>query len=670
MAFDYGSINLGVKNPFKVEGTVTAIRGLIILAVGIYLLVAAAGVVRTNPVDGWILMITGFIILGLGLRDTGKGIYATLKYFVGRNHPTSLAINRSASESSNSKAEAAYTAYKDKDLEEMLMGRKNMTFTEPEGFVSRLLHTLVPKLLFLPYPIRNLAQRLFGAWVSTLVALVAYALVAFVSVMGFAGAAGELAFPIYSAFLLIYLLFSWHSASRPLERAAQRSVESIGMNSIVKVIALSLIMPVFVGIIVSWGMGLAGVTKVDIDNFLVGIPSLYVSFYLLALFVLAAIVSGILFVMLQKRLDKAEPAAEVSELRENWQASIHPNEVFINLDNLVMANRRYKEVPNRVYREIDPKLISQVNGKGSFKGELIQEVQPTVKPLDLGDVFNKLRLLALIFGNVLFVTVIFLAMAFAYSIIDIYEFTQSIALENATEAARITYMQEGSILLIVTFHFLLIGFLLTIFARTLANSAHLFFSEMQFESLLVYFKCEGTFTESKISTGMGIHDSTRSENTVVRSSITPWVIASRLTTSIFAETGMRNLEYPRHIMSLNKDDRELASIKNDVMSFLNNRESIASITNERDLGNASQVHQLNQQTRAAMPDQKVLSQTESSPSSVSQTEQDNQAAGFLRQKEASGSSVGSFGDSDVDFDIDLEDFDTDPSPNDGLIDRG
>lgn len=73
-------------------------------------------------------------------------------------------------------------------------------------------------------------------------------------------------------------------------------------------------------------------------------------------------------------------------------------------------------------------------------------------------------------------------------------------------------------------------------------------------------------------------------------------------------------------MTLNKDDGELSSIKDDVVSFLNDRESIAAITSERDLGNASQVHQLNQQTRAAMPVAHALEQ---------QTEE---AAGFLRQE--------------------------------------
>ncbi len=625
MAFDYGSINLGVKNPFKLEGAMAAIRGVIILLAGLYMLTSAAGAVKADPVTGWILMIFGIFILGSGLKDAGQGIYATLRYFVGRNHPASLAKNKSASEASSSSEEALYTAYTDKQLEEMLMGRKNITFTEPQGFLSRLLHTLIPKLLFVPYPVRNLAQRLFGAWVATLVALISFALVAFVSVMGFAGEEGELAFPIYSAILLMYLLLTWRSASRPIDRDAQKTVESLGMGSLVKVITLSLILPVIVGIGLSWLLGQTNNSKSDVDALIALLPSLHAGYFFIGLLVLATISTVILFAMLRKRLQHAEPSAEVSELRENWQASIHPNEVFINLDNLVMANRRYKEVPNRVYREIDPKLEGQVEGKGSFKGELIQEVQPIVKPMELGGLFTKMRVLALMLGNVFFLIAIGLMMALAYSAIDVYVFFSGVNLENSNTEAGIALLQEGANLLMIALHLVLAGFLIKSFARLLSNSAHLFYSEMQFESLLVYFKCEGTFTESKISTGMSIHDSTRSENTVVRSSMTPWIIVSRLTTSIFAETGIRNLEYPRHIMTLKKDDNELAAIKNDVMDFFNERESIAAITNERDLGNASQVHQLNQQTRAAVSENPSLEQ------------KTDEAAGFLRQENESES---------------------------------
>ena len=74
-------------------------------------------------------------------------------------------------------------------------------------------------------------------------------------------------------------------------------------------------------------------------------------------------------------------------------------------------------------------------------------------------------------------------------------------------------------------------------------------------------------------------------------------------------------------MEMHKDEGQLQAIKNDVIAFLKDRESIASITSERDLGNASQIHQLNQQTRAMPTQQSAI------------TKNDEEAAGFIRQQD-------------------------------------
>lgn len=620
MAFDYGSIDLGLKNPFKLEGKVTALRGIIESVAGVSLLVIAASSVKESTTAGWILMLFGMFILALGIRSLSSGIYATLKYFVGRNHPTSLAYNFSKSESSTAQEEKKEVAYNAQSLEEMLVGRKNSTFKEPNGFLSRLLHSLIPKLLFLPYPIRNVAQRLFGSWVSTLVALIAYGLVAFVSLSGFTGEAGELAFPVYSAILMFYVLFSWRSSSKPISRNAERNIEALGGGTLAKIISLSFILPIVIGLSMSWLMQEQHISKQEIDAWLAQLPNLHAGIYLIAIIILATLSCALVFTMIKARLNAVTPTAEVSELRENWQESVHPDEVFINLDNLVMANRRYKEVPNRVYRELDPKLQEQIEGKGGFKGEMIQEVQPKLHAMELGKNFTLARLIALISANLLYIVALVLTVLLAYSLIDIYYYIDSANINNLQQAFNNQNAIQFSSLLMSSVHILIIAVIIKAFARLLANCAHLFFAEMQFESLLVYFKCEGTFTESKISTGTGIHDSTRSENTLVRSSITPWVIVSRVITSTFAATGMKNLEHPRHIMEMHKDEGQLQAIKNDVIAFLKDRESIASITSERDLGNASQIHQLNQQTRA-IPTQQAI------------TKEDEEAAGYLRQEE-------------------------------------
>lgn len=616
MAFDYGSIDLGLKNPFKKEGYITALRGLIQSGLGVFLLILAAGKVQEDATSGWILMLFGVVVLGVGIKALSSGIFATLRYFVGRNHPTSLAMNYSKSESSTAQEEKPYVAYSAQELEEMLVGRKNTTFQEPQGFLARLLHSLLPKLLFMPYPIRNMAQRLFGAWISTLIALCAYGLVAFISLAGFAGDAGELIFPVYSAILMVYMLITWRSAGKPIARKAENKIEALGGGALVKIITMSLILPVIIGLAASWAIKTMNLTPEVIAQWLTLVPSFYVGGYLIGILGVATACTSLLLIMLKKRLNSISNNAEVSELRENWQESVHPNEIFINLDNLVMANRRYKEVPNRVYRELDPQLDEQVDSKGGFKGEMIQEIQPKVKPLELGGLFNKSRMITLISGNILYVLASIFSVFLAFSLIDIYQ--QGSSLSGSLKNLSIEQTQGMLDLIVVSLHLFVIGLLIRSFASLLSNTAHLFFAEMQFESMLIYFKCEGTFTESKISTGTGIHDSTRSENILVRSSITPWVIVSRIVSTTFASTGMRNLEFPRYILEMHQDEQALQDIKSDVISFLKDRESIAAITSERDLGNASQIHQLNQQTRAIPTEQRIA--------------HDEEAAGFLEKQ--------------------------------------
>lgn len=627
MAFDYGSIDLGLKNPFKKEGAATAIRGALQVLLGLILLISAVSYVQTSKVSGWIFVAFGALLLANGLRSLGGGIMAMLRYFVGRNHPTSLAYNYSKSESSTAKEEADSVAYTGPLLEEMLIGRKNSSFVEPIGFLARLLHSFIPRLLFMPYPIRNMIQRLFGAWIKTLVALIAYAFVAFVSLTGLAGEAGEVAFPVYSTLLLCYLISVWYQASRPLTRQAELNIETLGSRTIVKVVVWSLILPVVVAIVLAWWTDNSRVSLADLRAFQDQLPSLHTYLYLIVIFLISTAGTGLIAMMLMKRLQQTDPVTEVSELRENWQESVHPNEIFINLDNLVMANRRYKEVPNRVYHELDPQLDEQVEGKGGFRGKMIQEVQPKFRPMELGPQFEFLRFIALVAGNVLFVIASLLVFYLAFTTYDAYQVLKEMATGSVERFVNDSGFVAFMGTLMPSLHLILSAFVVTGFARLLTHCAHVFFAELQFESLLIYFKCEGTFTESKISTGTGIHDSTRSENTLVRSSITPWVIVSRIVSSTFAATGMRNLEHPRYILEMHKEEQEMANIRADVIAFLKDRESIAAITSARDLGNASQIHELNKQTRAYSQDEKEVDQN------LKHLNKDEAAAGYLRKEQ-------------------------------------
>ncbi|WP_305424546.1 hypothetical protein [Photobacterium leiognathi] len=574
MAFDYGSIDLGLKNPFKTEGKITAARGIVVICLGVYALFAAASSVSHSTFSGWVMILFALGLLASGIMTTYRGISATLKYFVGRNHPTSLAHNHSNT-SEHAYQEDTYVAYSEGTITDMLVGRKNATFVEPKGFLAHTLHSIFPSLIYMPYPIRNLAQRLCAAWANTAVALLCYGLVAFISLTGFIGTLGKQIFPVYSVVLTLGLMVMWILTELRLSRMADTRVPRLSNSEFIRTLIAAAVLPVGIGLVLKLSMVVAGTTRVT--NFISYFSKLHNSVFIAAIIVGAALVTLIVALMLNKRLSLSNPKVEVSELRENWQESVHPNEIFINLDNLVMANRRYKEVPNRVYKELKPTLNEQVQAKGSFAGETLQEVQPKYKEVEVDQALNSTRIFSLISGNLLLIGA---AVAILFSALSIAG-----VVTGGHTVTKVTQL-------------FFIACILKALGSILVNASHLFFAEMMFESNVMYLKVEGTFTESKISTGNSIHDSTRSENILVRSSITPWIIVSRIVSSSFASSGSNNLEHPRFILEMHKNDHELDSIRNDLIMFLKDRESIASITSQRDLMNTSQIHEINKQTRA------------------------------------------------------------------------
>ena len=302
MAFDYGSIDLGLRNPFKKEGLVTAVTGGLSACVGLAVLLIAAATVKENTVAGWIYIVFAVVLLGGGVRALSGGAFAMLRYFVGRNHPTSLAYNYSPSESSTAQEESRYVGYKGSTLEEMLIGRKNPTFVEPEGFLARALHSLLPKLLFMSYPIRNLGQRLFGAWVKTAVAIMAYLFVAFVTLAGFVGDMGTVIFPLYSVILSIYVIVLWWRAGRAIARHPERQVESMGGGDLVMVIAVSIVLPVRVGLMLGSVSQVGNVGIQQWQQWISVLDGLYPLTYLLVSLLFAAVASVGIYQLLRRRL--------------------------------------------------------------------------------------------------------------------------------------------------------------------------------------------------------------------------------------------------------------------------------------------------------------------------------------------------------------------------------
>jgi len=559
MAFEYGSDTLGIKNPFKFEGFVLTVRGLIVTVLGIVALFSVKELVTNgDKLAGWLSLGIGILLLSNGIIAIGKGLFKMMRFYVGRGVPASLARNVGKSESH---VREPYVGYGDKDLEQMLMGRKNITFAEPQGWLARMLHTLMPKLLFMPYPIRNLAQKLGSGLVYSLLAFLCYGLAWFSGSTGLTDISNTPVLDWLTILLAAYLFLIWSQRRSPLKRLLKVALQSSGSGGIVAMIAFSIFAPVSLSYI---------------HHNVFSLPELPLSAgsYITFITLLAVIATsyGLFVVFMRAKL--SNPVTEVSEFRTNWQESIHPQEVFINFENIVMANRRYREIPNRVYRDFDAQLIEQgSNDKGKFSGEMVQETQPVFKALSITPLFKQLKIFGTIVGESL------LAVAAVYFYLAIEPVTKiSSELIPAVDA-------------------LIYPILIWIFGQIISNTARVFWSEMHFESLIVYFQCHGTYSESKVSTGASIHDSTRSENVVVRSSITPWILTSRLRTCCFAESGSHNLENYRRILELHKADDDLDKITNEMKEFLGNRETIAGVS-EKDLASAGSIYQVNQETRS------------------------------------------------------------------------
>ena len=621
MAYDFGSQTLGISNPFKTEGRFRVITGAVLIASGVYPLMKVSEALQGGSVLGYIYAILGFVLIADGSRHVGQGLFQLFRYFVGRSVPTSLAYNHSPSETDVAEQEKKSGAllYKHKDLFSMLMGRKNLTFVEPVGWMPRLLHSIAPSLTFLPYPLRHLAQEMGSLVINFLAGLVLFGVVWFVVSTGLAGeVAQQITMPVMSVVLLVFFIVTWRNTASRIHNDGNEKLHSTGGMSFGVLLALSILVPVITGYVLDQVLNIDVATVTQIRESLLTF-SVWGN---LALLFGACVLVGVgIAPNLVTRLRKVTPKTEVSEYRDNLQESIHPNEVFINVENIILTNRRYKEIPNRVYLNYDPKLQGEAAGKGSFFGELMIETQPVLSIENEESYKDMFRCFTTALAQLCVLT------GFAFFALLLLKVGAAIEYYQAQGTVTTADTLPGFISIVNAAKFYFFGWLTFHLAGKILNRAsHLFWGEMQFSSLLLFLKTEGTFTESKVSTGMSIHDSTRSENTVVRSSITPWIIASQINSSIFATSGKSNLESPRFIMCMSRDDSELDKIVAELKAFLRGRESIASITSEADLHNASTIHQVNKQTRA-------LSEPEHGQKDKLSKREDEQAAGYLRNND-------------------------------------
>jgi hypothetical protein len=238
---------------------------------------------------------------------------------------------------------------------------------------------------------------------------------------------------------------------------------------------------------------------------------------------------------------------------------------------ITLAKHRFQEIPNRIYENDVPELVAQGSqNKGEFKGRTVQEIQPQPVADRRGDALLQIGIAvgqALLLGGGV-----------------------------ALFAALLTLTTLGGAALAQV---LLAAFVLWIAGQLIAQTSNLYVSEIEFVSDLIVLELTGTFAESRLATGMSIYDSTRSENTVVRSSLTPWLLVSRLRSSTLTVSGSANLEQPRLIIGMEENPTLTQDLIADTRAFLSNRQVMAGVASEADLQAAANIYKINERTRAA-----------------------------------------------------------------------
>ncbi len=546
MAFNYGRKTLEIKNPFKTEGLLDLILGIFTLILGVLLVFRVRASISSGlQVLAWLELILAVVFIIVGIRAIIIGSVRLFRFLVGRDIPSNI---------------SPYP-YSQETIENVLMSRANPTFIEKNDFVSRLLISIFNRFLFLPIGFRNLMESVSSLLLSFLLFFVVYLLTVFSTSIGLIALTDKKTImTLFSLFFVLKQLVVWFTYRPNNNRITNLQPSVYSCKNIVFNILMAILAPTILELLVRNGYA---IPNVDVK---VVLPIV-----LLLLFSISLVLAT--YYLSIKRLDVLNPETEVSEYKEHIQVSIHPKDIFRCFE-LEMANKRYMELPNRVYKAIKPVLeLEGSENKGSFHGSTIQETQPTHKESSLPNIAKQVRLYIAILGRTLLLGS-FIYLFFAIS-----------SLRNSTSIGTV-------------FNIFYYPALISFFAYYLIRIAHLFYSEILFSSYLVHFFSDGTYTESKVSSGMSVYDSNRSENTVVNTSATPWILVSEIITSTFADSSTKNLEGSRFILEMYKADDFLGDLVNGFTNYLGDRKLIVGFNSKMDIENSINFHKLNEMTRA------------------------------------------------------------------------
>ncbi|WP_139349835.1 hypothetical protein [Thioalkalivibrio denitrificans] len=579
MGFEYGSQAIEVRNPFKAEGAAYAVRGLIVAPLGIYLLLYAGVEEGVAEPDARVALqlAVGVLLLAVGLYALGLGLFKMFRFYTGRGVPANLASTVAASATIAPGSEESFRhpgIYNPAKLSEMLSGRKNLTFEEPRGWLARLLNGLCFSMIFLPHPMRWITLKLFMALWHAMVVLAILGLM-FLSAraLGMVEITGTAVFDYLGAAALVAILLIWVVYQpTPLWRNTDlRNPRTSSSRTPFQQRSFGQFLGLAVRLALLWVALPLGILMILLEEQrTTGLPELPVSPWpwlaaLVAAVVLAFVYS---FLMAWRRAPRRSVPTDVSEYRDHWQETVHPKDIFRAIE-MTLANHRYLDIPNRVYHLSEPDLHEQSgNNQGTFEGETLQEIQPEPLARQRRD---PLALPGAVLGQLLLLG----AALWLFQLVH----------EPGPLSAQAAMFFLGPLLL-------------WLLGRSVAYVANMYLGEIRFQSQLIAFRASGTYSQVRLGTGSSILDSNRSESHALRSSITPWLVVSRIGSSIIAVSGAMNLEQPRYVLDMEPSDDLTKELVDDVRRYLRERQVLAPIESSADAQSVMDIHRMNERTRA------------------------------------------------------------------------
>ncbi len=422
------------------------------------------------------------------------------------------------------------------DLKTMLENNINSTYHLPRG-VQYFLESFFYRLSETPDWIRIIALIFFDTLLFSLGAFFIYGLTIFSGYTGLTKLTAPGAIEWLNLFLAFYLFSVWFVAGLKI-RSLSKGTISDKIYSFSKWYRLGLLI-----------LG-AIFFPLFLDKFPLPKLPFPVTYWLIfeGISILLTVIAISLLITL--RIPRKEVESSATRENLNWQAQLHPKGLFNSLEALM------KQYASDTYPPIvEPRLVAEGSrDKGRFDGHILYETSPIRIETDHSSrlkiptsAITALSHLSFIWG--------------AYTIFN-----------SLSSNFLLNDLGKGIIVLL--------------FSQILISSMKNFVGEFSYESNLVLFEVDGTYSESVLRSGKGINDSHETESKVVNSDITANIYSSMIKSATLELNGKR------YITDMKKHELLKEQIQNHLDKFIKGRRTVANFSNE-DLAAAVNITKMN-----------------------------------------------------------------------------